>query len=136
MQSTIDSLHTTITLLSRQGVSQARIQLAPASLGSIQIQLQRTEAGLVAKVVADRAETAHVLQQNSGELRRSLEATGQPLLRLDISASGQRELPGRPGQSGGETSRARPADDPTPTSGPAAATPAPALQSTLVNVLA
>jgi flagellar hook-length control protein FliK len=99
MQGTIESVRATIAIATRQGASQARIQLSPASLGSIQIQLQRTDEGLVARVVADRPETAQVLQQSSGELRRSLEASGQPLLRLDIETAGQRELPARhPGQ--------------------------------------
>jgi flagellar hook-length control protein FliK len=94
MDRAIESIRATIAVAARQGTSQARIQLAPASLGSIRIQLQRTDDGLVARVVADRPETAAALQSSASELRRSLEATGQPLLRLDIEASGEHQLPG------------------------------------------
>ena len=140
MEGTIERVRATISLAAGQGASQARIQLSPESLGSIRIQLQRTDEGLIARVVADRPETAQALQQSSGELRRSLEASGQPLLRLDIEASGQRDLPTHDsGQraAGGQAGHA--ADDrgpqivDEPTSGQAGAAELP---GTLVNVLA
>jgi flagellar hook-length control protein FliK len=106
MGQAIESVRATIAIAARQGTSQARIQLSPDSLGSIRIQLQHTADGLVARVVADRPETAQALQSSANELRRSLEATGQPLLRLDIEASGEHQLPGggphSQGAGGGE----------------------------------
>jgi flagellar hook-length control protein FliK len=137
MQAAIEHVRATIAVAANQGASQARIQLSPESLGSIRIQLQRGDDGLVARVIAERPETARALQQSSGELRRSLEAAGQPLLRLDIEASGQRELPSREaaGQTAGRGEQpaaeaGKPAQEP-------AAEPA-SVESTgaLVNVLA
>jgi flagellar hook-length control protein FliK len=90
-----DALRSTIALSLRDGQSLARIQLAPASLGQIQIQLEHTTQGLVAHVVAEHADAAQALQSASGELRRDLEAGGTTVLRLDIQTSdGQ----GRPAQ--------------------------------------
>jgi flagellar hook-length control protein FliK len=74
---------------SERGVTRARISLSPAELGSIEIHLRHTSDGLVARVVAEHAGAAHLLQQAGAELRRSLEAQGVTLLRLDVGASGQ-----------------------------------------------
>jgi flagellar hook-length control protein FliK len=140
MQGTIDSLHAMVAIAARQGVSQAHIQLSPESLGSIRIELQSTDEGLVARVVADHPETAQTLQQNAGELRRSLESTGQTLLRLDIEASGQRGLPTRnPDQKGADTGGYQPSEDDQATATQPVDVPAAgAVESsgTLVNVLA
>jgi flagellar hook-length control protein FliK len=90
LQRAVDAVTATIELAARQGATQARIQLAPPSLGALNIHLQRTPDGLLARVVADHAVAAQTLQQGSDDLRRSLESAGMTLLRLDIEASGQR----------------------------------------------
>ena len=77
-------------MAARQGVTQARIQLSPESLGGIRIQLSQSSDGLIARVVAEHGAAAQTLQQGAAELRRSLESSGVPLLRLDIETSGQR----------------------------------------------
>jgi flagellar hook-length control protein FliK len=78
-------------------MTQARIQLAPANLGGIQIHLQSTDAGLVARVVADHPEAAQALARGGEELRRQLEQNGTHLLRLDISTAGGQDGAGSRG---------------------------------------
>ncbi|MGO9959933.1 MAG: flagellar hook-length control protein FliK [Solirubrobacteraceae bacterium] len=88
-----DAVRTTIVLGLRDGNAQARITLAPASLGAIQIHLQRTPDGVIARVIADHPEAARLLAAHSDELRRSLEAGGTKLLSLDIESSDKQGTP-------------------------------------------
>jgi hypothetical protein len=88
-----DAVRTTIVLGMRDGNAQARITLAPASLGALQIHLQRTPDGVIARVIADHPEAARMLTANSDELRRSLEAGGTKLLSLDIESSDKQGTP-------------------------------------------
>jgi flagellar hook-length control protein FliK len=84
----------------RQGYSQARIQLSPASLGGIKINLQHTSDGVVAKVVTDHEAAAHTLQQGGADLRRSLQSAGLNLVRLDVETRGDSGAAQRdPGQA-------------------------------------
>jgi flagellar hook-length control protein FliK len=133
---TIEAVRATVELATRQGAARARIQLNPASLGSIRIHLTRTGDGLIARVIAERPEAAQALQQNGADLRRSLEATGLPLLRLDIEASDQR----RPGaQNLNQPNSRRAPQGQTEPDGPAITDPGvtPELPGrSLVNVLA
>jgi flagellar hook-length control protein FliK len=46
--------------------------MSPRSLGTIRIQLHRTDNGVIAHVVTDSATTADALSQGSDDLRRSL----------------------------------------------------------------
>ena len=85
----IETVHMTVELVARSGYSQARIQLAPAELGEIRINLHQTADGLVARVTAADGAAAQTLQQGGSELRRSLESAGVTLLRLDIGSSTQ-----------------------------------------------
>jgi flagellar hook-length control protein FliK len=84
-----EAVHNSIALGTRSGVSVARIQLAPASLGGLQIHLQHTSEGIIARVVADHPDAARALAQSGDDLRRSLQSSGQTLLRLDIESSNQ-----------------------------------------------
>ena len=77
----------TITLAARPGASTARIQLSPESLGPIDIHLQRTADGVVARVLAG-PEAAEHFQQGADDLRRSLLASGINLVSLHIETSG------------------------------------------------
>jgi flagellar hook-length control protein FliK len=81
--------------------------LHPAELGGVEIHLRHTQAGLVAHVVADHTAAAHVLREAGAELRRSLEAQGIDLLRLDIgTAQGDdRRSLGNEGTAGGGAGR-------------------------------
>jgi flagellar hook-length control protein FliK len=80
-----EALQRTIEFCARQGIPEARIELAPAALGHIQIHLQRTSDGVVARVVAGH-EAAQSFQQGADDLRRSLQSHGLTLLRLDIES--------------------------------------------------
>ncbi|HJS96008.1 MAG TPA: flagellar hook-length control protein FliK, partial [Solirubrobacteraceae bacterium] len=93
LQHAVDAVRTTIELGARQGATQARIELSPASLGTIRIQLHRTDDGVTAHVVTDSAATANTLSQNGGDLRRSLQSAGVNLLSLNIEARGEGNAP-------------------------------------------
>jgi len=94
MQEAVDAVKATFTAANQAGISSARISLSPESLGGIKISLSQTPDGLIARVAADHPEAALTLQQNAGDLKRSLEASGMSLLRLDIGSSGQQSLGG------------------------------------------
>jgi flagellar hook-length control protein FliK len=100
-----ETVRQTIALGVRNGISQARIQLSPASLGAIQIRLQRSADGIVARVTTDRPEAAATLRGSSDDLRRSLEAGGAKLLRLDISSSDRQDTPTQRGFTGSAPDR-------------------------------
>lgn len=95
-----EKLADTVSLGARNGVAVARIQLAPASLGSIQIQLQHTADGIVARVVTEHPEAAEALAQGSDQLRQSLQQAGTPLLRLEIQTAGQQSAAPQQQRSG------------------------------------
>jgi len=134
----IETVQDALAAAARQGSSQARIQLAPPSLGMIRIQLRRTDDGMVARVVAEHSSTAQLLEQNGGELRRSLESAGVSVLHLDISASnelGERAKNPERSQSDGQQSAGAETKDDSTAPVRAAETTEPTSQS-LVDVLA
>ena len=98
-----EKVSNTIAMGARDGMSVARIELSPENLGAIQIHLQHTPDGIVARVVTEHPEAAQTLSQSGDDLKRQLQQNGTALLRLDIESSGQQ----RSGQR-----RTRPA--PTP----------------------
>jgi flagellar hook-length control protein FliK len=100
LQEAVDAVRATFTAANQAGISSARISLSPASLGGIKISLSQTPDGLVARVVTDHPDAAQTLQQNAGDLKRSLEASGMSLLRLDIGSSGQQNLGSFSGSKG------------------------------------
>src|SRR6202012_5203100 len=79
----------TIAMGARDGMSVARIELSPENLGAIQIHLQHTPDGIVARVVTEHPEAAQTLSQACDDLKRQLQQNGTALLRLDIESSGQ-----------------------------------------------
>jgi flagellar hook-length control protein FliK len=105
----VETVQTTIELGARQGFSQAKIQLAPATLGQITIHLQKTSDGIVAKVIADHSAAAQTMQQGGDDLRRSLQNSGLHLLRLDIETRGDQR--GSAGNSGHTSESGRAAGD-------------------------
>ncbi|HET9074883.1 MAG TPA: flagellar hook-length control protein FliK [Solirubrobacteraceae bacterium] len=84
-----ETMSATVSTLARAGLSQARISLNPESLGTVQVLLTQTDAGISARVLADHPEAAQALSAHVEELRRSLEATGATVLSLDIDLSGR-----------------------------------------------
>jgi flagellar hook-length control protein FliK len=80
----LQNLNATLTTMSRQGLTQARLNLTPDSLGGVKVVLTQTDNGLVARVIADHPEAAQSLAASAGELRRSLEANGTTLVSLEF----------------------------------------------------
>ena len=65
----------TIAMGARDGISVARIELSPESLGAIQIHLQHTPDGIVARVITEHPEAAQTLSQGSDDLSASSSRT-------------------------------------------------------------
>ena len=157
LQEAIESLHGTIQLAARQGLTQARISLQPEELGEIRINLTQTAQGLLARVTAESPAAAQALAGAHAQLRQSLSSLGINLTRLDIghhdpaqsgganakgggqngAVPGEGFAGGRPGRS---TAIAAPADPETETDSPVAEEPAPTTTApsngTLIDVLA
>jgi flagellar hook-length control protein FliK len=115
LEDALETVRMSVQAAAAGGASMARIQLSPASLGTVRIQLQQTSDGLIARVVADHPAAAQVLQQGGDELRRALEGSGTTLLGLDIGASGQQagHGPGRGAPTpGAQTQSASEPDSP------------------------
>jgi flagellar hook-length control protein FliK len=93
-----EKVSNTIAMGARDGISVARIELSPENLGAIQIHLQHTPDGIVARVVTEHPEAAQTLSQGGDDLKRQLQQNGTHLLRLDIESSGQQRS-GRDGQA-------------------------------------
>ena len=111
-----------LRMASARGVTQARIALHPAELGSIDIHLRHTAEGVMARVVAHTGEATQALQQAASDLRRALEEQGVKLLGLDIGQSGDERAAGRSGgdpgaqaRGGGDTAGSAAAGDATGT---------------------
>jgi flagellar hook-length control protein FliK len=92
-----DAVEHVLRLASARGVTHARIALHPEELGSVDVHLRSTAAGLVARVVAHHAESAQTLQQAASDLRQQLQKQGLNLLSLDIGHSGSERSAGRAG---------------------------------------
>jgi len=99
LQQTIEAVHATIELASRQGLSQARIALHPEELGEIRIHLSQSSQGLIARVTADTPAAAQALAENHSELRQSLHSLGLSTLHMDTSAFDQTGAQQREGLS-------------------------------------
>jgi flagellar hook-length control protein FliK len=91
LEHAIETVRLALRAAADRGVSHARIELHPRELGGVEIHLRQTADGLVARVVAEHATAAQLLQHAGAELRRSLETQGLTLLRLDIGASGEQD---------------------------------------------
>ena len=133
-----------------RGAAHARLQLHPAELGGIDVQLQVTAEGLTATITAERPEAVPALQQAGAELRRALEDRGIDRRSLDVelapgagrrrrheraASAAPRSAPprGTTDRRHGRRGRRRPAPTPpTTTTTPTAGLPAGAL----VDVLA
>jgi flagellar hook-length control protein FliK len=87
----VETVEAVIRMAQSGGVTRARVALHPAELGGIEIHLRVTHDGLVARVVADHAQAAHVLRDAGGELRRQLESQGLNLVRFDVDTAGARD---------------------------------------------
>jgi flagellar hook-length control protein FliK len=86
-----DHVRAMLRVLEHRGQVQAQLTLHPAELGGVEVRLRQTAHGLMATVTADRADSAHVLQQAGAELRRALEAQGVQVAGLDIGMAGENQ---------------------------------------------
>jgi flagellar hook-length control protein FliK len=98
MQETIETIHATVALASRQGAAQAQISLEPAELGAVRIHLTQTSEGLTARVSAETVAGAQAIASGQSELHSTLSSLGISLLRLDVGAFAQQEA-----RAGGQT---------------------------------
>jgi flagellar hook-length control protein FliK len=89
----------TMRVAARNGATHARLTLRPDELGGVQINLRYHAGGVSADVVAESAAAAQQLAQAGADLRRSLEAQGVTVHRLDVHLAGD--------DRGGEASRER-----------------------------
>jgi flagellar hook-length control protein FliK len=136
LEDAADTVRTTIAT-SSQGVSQARIELSPPSLGTIRISLQRTDNGVTAHVVTDHAATADTLSQGGDDLKRQLANAGVTLLSLNIeSRGGDGQSQNASPSSGSASSKDEDTIDAVGDDGAAELTASPLSGSALVNVLA
>lgn len=87
LEHAVETVRLALRAAADRGVSHARISLTPRELGTIEVHLRQTADGLVARVVAQHAAAAQLLQDSGADLRRQLEQSGLTLLRLDIGAS-------------------------------------------------
>ena len=158
LQQAIETLHGTIQLAARQGLSQARIALEPEGLGEIRIHLTQTAQGLFARVTAETPVAAQALAAAHAELRQSLSSLGLNLARLSIGrnghsaaqgggtalgggghggAAGSGEASSRGARSGQAAATAAPSDHAPDPEAEEDTQPAPApVRGTLVDVLA
>jgi flagellar hook-length control protein FliK len=95
LEHAVETVRLALRAAAERGVTHARISLNPRELGAIEIHLRQTADGLVARVVAQHAAAAQLLQHAGAELRRALESQGLDLLRLDVGASGEEGRRGR-----------------------------------------
>ena len=148
LEQAVETVRLALRASADRGVSHARISLTPRELGGIEVHLRQTADGLVARVVAEHATAAQLLQHAGGELRRSARGAGaQPAAarhrrlrragrrRRPPRARERRLRPGRRDRRGGAR-----ADDPlAPLDGATATDPTTTLalpNGALVDVLA
>ena len=87
----VEKIHGLVQLASQNGTAQARMELHPAELGGVTIQLRVTAAGLQAHISADRPEALPLLQQAGDDLRKALVDRGVEVSHLDFGMHGGAE---------------------------------------------
>jgi len=98
----VETVHQVIRISQSGGITQARVQLHPEELGSIDIHLRSTPDGVVARVVADASQAAAVLRDGGDELRRQLASQGINLTHFDVGTAGQERREAAFGNSGSQ----------------------------------
>ena len=95
-QAVLDQVSVQITKAINAGMDKINIQLKPESMGRIDVQIEMTKDGqMTAVVTADNKDTLDLLQRDSRELERSLQAAG-----LDVDNDGLKfELRGQNGEA-------------------------------------
>jgi flagellar hook-length control protein FliK len=80
----VERIQAMVHMAHARGAAHARIELHPAELGGVTIQLQVAHDGLRAHIAADRPEALPLLQRAAADLQRTLEARGIDLSGLDF----------------------------------------------------
>jgi flagellar hook-length control protein FliK len=101
----VETVHQVIRISQSNGITQARVQLHPEELGSIDIHLRSTPDGVVARVVADASQAAAVLRDGGDELRRQLASQGINLTHFDVGTTGQERREAAFGNGGSSQQR-------------------------------
>lgn len=90
-QQVLDQVVTSVRLQWKDGIGEARLQLRPDSLGTVNVSL-KVEAGAVTAVVrADSPEVQEWVVRHQDTLRQQLEAAGLNLAELVVSPDGRNE---------------------------------------------
>src|SRR4051794_27917060 len=80
----VERIQAMVHVAHARGVAHARVELHPAELGGVTIQLHVAHDGLRAHVTADRADALPLLQRAAADLQRTLENRGIDLAGLDF----------------------------------------------------
>jgi len=80
----VERIEALVQLAHTRGSAHARLELHPAELGGVTIQLSVREDGLHAHIAADRADALPLLQRAAADLERSLSDRGIDLRGLDF----------------------------------------------------
>jgi flagellar hook-length control protein FliK len=85
------SLAASLALTIRSGVSEARLQLRPAGLGEVHVQITTSREGVVLRLAAESTAAGDLLREHIGELRDALASHGVTVTDLHV-------LPNQPAQ--------------------------------------
>jgi flagellar hook-length control protein FliK len=80
----VERVRDLVQIATARGTARAKLQLHPAELGKVDVDLRSTRDGLVATISAADSGALEALQQAGAELRRSLEDRGVTLARLEL----------------------------------------------------
>jgi len=139
LEQAVETVHQVIRISQSNGITQARVQLHPEELGSIDIHLRSTPDGVVARVVADASQAAAVLRDGGDELRRQLANQGINLTHFDVGTTGDGRREAAFGNGGSQGQRRDPhaaGNDNAPTDNTDETTTVALPNGVLVDVLA
>ncbi len=101
-----DQLSARLRLSHAAGGSEVQLSLRPRSLGDVTVQMTVRDGTVAATVVADRVETGRLLQQNTDELRRTLQEQGLTIQEFTVDVRGG-DAQGSPARGMGEPAGSR-----------------------------
>ena len=84
MQENIDRIVRAAQAVHARGGSRMQIRLEPPELGTLRIDVRQSANGLVVRFETGSVRTQQLLQQNSGQLRTALDASGMNNAQVDI----------------------------------------------------
>jgi flagellar hook-length control protein FliK len=84
MQGNVDRVVKAAKAVVTRGSSTIQLRLDPPDLGTLRIEMKHDSSGLTMQLQATNARAHQLLQQNAGELRAALEASGIQTNKIDI----------------------------------------------------